>query len=66
MYSMNGFGASKAYPKSYLEASMARTFYPKYASYNGDGTGRDSYVILNNGGLTSQDKPHMMFRKHSH
>jgi hypothetical protein len=41
------------YPASYIEASMARTFYPKYVSYTGDGTGRDAYVILNNGGLTN-------------
>jgi hypothetical protein len=46
-----------------LQASMTRTFHPKYASYTGDGSGRDTYVILNNGGLTSSDKPNMMFRK---
>ena len=41
---------------------MARTLNPKYASYMGDGSGRDSYIILNNGGLTKQDKGHMMSR----
>lgn len=50
------------YPHSAIESTMARTFYPKYASYTGDGTGRDSYVILNNGGLTSTDKRGMMWR----
>jgi hypothetical protein len=44
---------------------MARTNYPKYASYTGDGSGRDAYVILNNGGLTSVSKANMMFRKQS-
>lgn len=53
----------RAYPHSYLEASMARTFYPKYVNYTGDGTGRDAYVILNNGGLANADKKGMMFRK---
>lgn len=52
---------SQAYPHSYLEASMARSFYPKYASYTGDGSGRDSYVILNNGGLANVDKRCMNF-----
>ena len=28
----------------------------------GDGSGRDSYVILNNGGLANADKKHMMWR----
>lgn len=42
---------------------MARTFYPKYVNYTGDGTGRDAYVILNNGGLANADKKGMMFRK---
>ena len=54
---------SKSYPHSYLEATMARSFYPKYASYTGDGTGRDSYVVINNGGLTNSDKRHMNIHK---
>jgi len=62
----SGFGHSPSKPHSALEASMTRTFHPKYASYTGDGSGRDTYVILNNGGLTSSDKPNMMFRKQSH
>ena len=53
---------SRAYPHSALESTMHRTFYPKHASYMGDGTGRDSYVILNNGGLNSTDKRAMMWR----
>ena len=44
------------YPHSSLEAGMARTHIPKYASYFGDGSGRDKYVIMNNGGLTHEDK----------
>ncbi len=39
-----------------------RTMSPKYASYFGDGSGRDSYIVLNNGGLTSTDKKYMMSR----
>ena len=35
---------------------MNRTDYPKYASYFGDGKGRDKYIILNNGGLAQQNK----------
>ena len=49
------------YPHSMTEASIMRTFNPTYASYSGDGTGRDSYIILNNGGLTSQCKKNMMW-----
>ena len=41
---------------------MTRTFYPKYASYMGDGSGRDSYVTVNNGGLTGEEKRAMMWR----
>ena len=41
---------------------MLRTHEPKYASYFGDGSGRDSYVIVNNGGLTSELKPNLMKR----
>ncbi len=50
------------YPHSALESTMNRTFNPKYASYMGDGSGRDSYVILNNGGLTANEKRAMMWR----
>jgi len=50
------------YPHSAIEAGMTRTFYPKYASYMGDGSGRDSYVTVNNGGLTSNEKSFMMWR----
>ena len=49
-----------AYPHSMLEASMARTFYPKHSNYTGDGTGRDTYVIVNSGGLVGIDKRNMM------
>lgn len=50
------------YPHSSLEAGMTRTFCPKYANYSGDGSGRDSYVILNNGGLANSEKRAMMWR----
>lgn len=39
-----------------LFASMQRTYNPTYVSYYGDGTGRDQQIIINNGGLTHQDK----------
>ena len=42
---------------------MTRTYNPTYASYMGDGSGRDSYIILNNGGLARFDKSYMMTRK---
>lgn len=45
-----------------IEASLMRTDNPKYASYFGNGSGRDTYIVLNNGGLTSLDKPNMMKR----
>lgn len=35
---------------------MQRTYYPKYVSYYGDGSGRDCQVIQANGGLTSVSK----------
>ena len=44
------------YPHSTLESSMMRTIHPKYVSYFGDGSGRDKYIIHNNGGLTNSDK----------
>ena len=50
------------YPHSALESTMNRTFYPKYSNYFGDGSGRDSYVVLNNGGLSNCDKKHMLWR----
>ena len=49
-------------PHSALESTMTRTFYPKYASYMGDGSGRDSYVVVNNGGLANNEKKYMMWR----
>ena len=48
------------YPHSTVEANIMRTFNPTYASYSGDGSGRDSYIILNNGGLTKESKNGMM------
>ena len=30
---------------------LNRTYYPKHVSYNGDGAGRDNYVIFNHQGL---------------
>ena len=37
-------------------ASMQRTFYPKYTTYWGDGTGRDNQILEFNGGLTGVQK----------
>lgn len=50
------------YPHSAVESTMSRTYNPKYASYMGDGSGRDSYVTCNNGGLTGDEKKYMMWR----
>lgn len=40
-------------------AGLQRTFNPGYASYFGDGTGRDIQIIINNGGLARQEKRYM-------
>jgi hypothetical protein len=53
---------ASVYPHNEREASMARSHNPKYASYTGDGSGRDTYVVLNNGGLTNVEKKFMMSR----
>jgi hypothetical protein len=31
---------------------LYRTYDPKWTTYQGDGTGRDSYIVFGNGGLT--------------
>ena len=43
------------------EAGIMRTYNPTYASYTGDGSGRDGYIILNNGGLTKESKKGIMW-----
>jgi hypothetical protein len=45
---------------SALESQLMRTFSPKYVSNFGDGSGRDTYAVVNNGGLAGIDKQHMM------
>lgn len=40
--------------------TLYRSHAPKHASYFGTGGGRDSYIILNNGGLSHECKNHMM------
>ena len=52
----------RRYPHSSVEATMSRTFAPKYASYTGDGSGRDSYITVSNGGLANNEKKFMMWR----
>lgn len=32
---------------------LSRTYDPKFIHYSGDGKGRDSYILYNNGGLLS-------------
>ena len=34
-----------------MSSTLYRTYNPKWATYLGDGSGRDSYIIFNNGGL---------------
>ena len=46
---------SKTQPNATF-AGLQRTFYPKYASYFGDGNGRDSHIIQNNGTMCSPNK----------
>lgn len=62
-FNSGGFGGLSSplkYPHNALESSMSRSNAPKYASYYGDGWGRDSYIILNNGGLAGATKQNMM------
>ena len=40
-------------------ASMQRTFYPKHTHFFGSGSGRDAFIITNNGGLNKVDVPNM-------
>ena len=42
--------------KNLTFATLQRTFYPKHASYFGDGSGRDVQITVNNGGLNAIDK----------
>lgn len=32
-------------------SAIDRTYHPKWVTYNGDGQGRDHYIVFNNGGL---------------
>ena len=50
---------SRQYPHSMTEASIMRTSKPIYVNYTGDGTGRDTYIILDNGGCTKEPKLNM-------
>lgn len=59
---MIGGGSPSKYPASTIEHQFCRSHAPKYASYFGDGFGRDSYIITNNGGLAGNEKMHMMKR----
>jgi len=56
-------GHNRQYPHSPVESTMCRTYNPGYASYMGDGSGRDNYIILNNGGLARNDKACMQVAK---
>lgn len=47
---------------STLENDLLRTHGPKYASYFGDGSGRDTYVVTDNGGLLNKEKRGMTRR----
>ena len=38
-----------------VSKQLARTEHVKYATYWGDGLGRDSYIVTGNGGLRSGD-----------
>mgnify|MGYP000197487829 CR=1 FL=1 len=55
--------SSLVYPSGPSEAILARTYNPTCQNYSGDGSGRDSYIIMNNGGLTRENKKHMMHRQ---
>ena len=59
--SLQSSPVSARYPHSYTEAGIMRTYNPGYANYQGDGSGRDGYILLNNGGLTKQSKMGIMW-----
>lgn len=40
-------------------AGMQRTFYPKHCHYFGSGGGRDTFIILNNGGFNKVSKQNL-------
>lgn len=61
---MIGQASPSKYPASPIENTFVRTQHAKYASYYGDGFGRDSYISVNNGGLTGNEKANMMRRPH--
>jgi len=42
----------KTQPDVHL-ATLQRTFYPKHCHYFGSGSGRDSFIIMNNGGFNT-------------
>lgn len=44
------YHGGKTQPNQTL-AGLQRTFYPKYVSYFGDGSGRDAFIVQNNGTL---------------
>ena len=39
-----------------VSGSLNRTFNPKYTTYGPNGSGRDAYIICQNGGLLPQEK----------
>ena len=43
---------------SYNLDSLKRTEHMKFTTYQGDGSGRDSYIIMNDGGLIPQPQYH--------
>ena len=47
------------YPHSALESTMSRTFHPKHVLYFGDGSGRDTYCVVSNGGLSDNKKRYL-------
>lgn len=59
-----GFYKNNSTPKRYtaLDTKLMRTEDAKYVNYFGDGSGRDTYVVLNNGGQTTCDKKFMLRR----
>ena len=47
--------AANANPNPVL-APLQRTYNPTYTTYQGNGSGRDHHILINNGGLTRVNK----------
>ena len=62
MFTRNQTQQERSQRYSAIENNLLRTFSPKHANYFGDGSGRDTYVVTDNGGLMDREKNGMTRR----